>query len=110
MYLDVKMCEQFILIYIFFILKCVHQERTWSKLLMSDPFELPEAVVILEIPGKKNPGFDLNNVDQHELIMDESLEQVYTTIEYNMKERFAEKHYSFMRNLMTQEEFVRKKI
>lgn len=85
----------------------VQEKNTWNRLLMSDPFELPEAIVILEIPGKKNPGFNMDTVDHHDLIMDESLDQVYATIERRMKERFAEKQYSLMRNTITEKQFVR---
>lgn len=75
---------------------------------MADPFSLPEAVVVLEIPGLKNPGFDLNKIDHHNLVLDESLDNVYTTVEHRMKERLDNKKYSLLHGSLTDEEFVRK--
>lgn len=72
---------------------------------MTDPFSLPEAVVVLEIPGLKNPGFDIN-VDHHNLVLDESLNEVYATVESRMKERLENKEYSIMHGSLTDEEFV----
>lgn len=73
---------------------------------MTDPFSFPEAVIVLEIPGLKNPGFDLNKVDHHDLILDEPLDKVYTTVEQRMKERLENKEYSLMHGSLTNEEFV----
>lgn len=75
--------------------------------MIADPFSLPEAVVVLEIPGLKNPGFDLNKVDQHDLILDEPLNKVYATVEHTMKQRLDNKEYSIMHGSLTNEEFVR---
>lgn len=75
--------------------------------MVSDPFSLPEVVVILEIPGLKNPGFDLSKVDHHNLVLDESLDDLYATVEHRMKERFTDKDYSLMHGSLTNEEFVR---
>lgn len=75
--------------------------------MLANPFSLPEAVVVLEIPGLKNPGFDLNKVDHHDLVLDESLEDVYNTVARTMKERLANKEYNLMHGSLTSEEFVR---
>lgn len=75
--------------------------------MVADPFSLPEAVVVLEIPGSNNPGFDLNKVGHHDLILDESLDEVYATVEHRMKERLDNKEYSIMHGSLTNEEFVR---
>lgn len=75
--------------------------------MVADPFSLPEAVIILEIPGLKNPGFNLNIVDHHDLILDEPLEDVYATVEHRIKERFADKEYSILHGSLANEEFVR---
>jgi len=75
--------------------------------MVADPFSLPEAVIVLEIPGLKNPGFNLNIVDHHDLILDESLDDVYSTVEHRLKERFVDKEYSLMHGSLTNEEFVR---
>lgn len=85
------------------------QANTWNNLLVADPFSLPEAVVILEIPGLKNPGFDLNKIDHHSLVLDESLDNVYAIVERRMKERLGNKKYSLLHGSLTDEEFVRKK-
>lgn len=75
--------------------------------MMADPFSLPEAVVVLEIPGSKNPGFDLNEVDHRDLVLDEPLNEVFATVEHRMKERLANKEYSIMHGSLTNVEFVR---
>lgn len=78
--------------------------------MIADPFSLAEAVVVLEIPGLKNPGFSVDIIDHHPLILDESLDGVYTTVENKMKQRLKEKKYSVMRGSLSNEEFVRKKL
>lgn len=75
--------------------------------MVADPFSLPEAVVVLEIPGSNNPGFDLNKIDHHDLIMDKTLDEVYATVEHRMKERLDNKEYSIMHGSLTNDEFVR---
>jgi len=75
--------------------------------MVADPFSLPEAVVVLEIPGLNNPGFDLNKVNRHDLILDEPLDEVYSTVEHRMKERLDNKEYSLMHGSLTNDEFVR---
>lgn len=78
--------------------------------MMENPFALPEAVVVLEIPGLKNPGFDLNKVDHHDMILDESLDEVYSTVEHRMKERLDNKEYSIMHGSLTNEEFLKNQV
>lgn len=75
--------------------------------MVADPFLLPEAVVVLEIPGLQNPGFDLTKVDYHNLVLDESLDDLYATVEHRMKERLTGKDYSLIHGSLTNEEFVR---
>lgn len=77
--------------------------------MIADPFSLPEAIVVLEIPGLKNPGFNLNTVDHHDLLLDESLDDVYTTVEDRMRQRLVDKEYSLIRGSLANEEFVRLK-
>lgn len=75
--------------------------------MIADPFSLPEAVVVLEIPGLKNPGFNLDKVDHHNLLLDESLDGVYATVEKIMKQRLGDKQFSLMHGSLSSEEFVR---
>lgn len=75
--------------------------------MVADPFSLPEAVVVLEIPGSNNPGFDLNKVIRRDLVLDEPLDEVYSTVEHRMKERLDNKEYSLMHGSLTNNEFVR---
>lgn len=75
--------------------------------MVADPFSLPEAVVVLEIPGLKNLGFDLNKVEHHDLLLDVLLDDVYSTVENRMKQRLADKEYSLMHGSLSNEEFVR---
>lgn len=77
--------------------------------MVADPFSLPEAVVVLEIPGLTNPSFNFNTVDRHDLLLDESLDDVYTTVENRMKQRLVDKEYSLIRGSLANEEFVRYK-
>lgn len=77
--------------------------------MIADPFSLPEAIVVLEIPGLTNPSFNLNTVDHHDLLLDESLDDVYTTVENRMKQRLMDKEYSLIRGSLANEEFVRYK-
>jgi len=72
--------------------------------MVFDPFLLPEAVVVLEIPGFKDLELDTN--DKHNLLLDTSLNDVYATVESRMKERLANKEYSVMHGSLTNEEFV----
>uniref|UniRef100_A0A2S2NRY8 Renin receptor n=1 Tax=Schizaphis graminum TaxID=13262 RepID=A0A2S2NRY8_SCHGA len=87
-----------------------HGEKTWNSLMVENPFALPEAVVVLEIPGLKNPGFDLNKVDHHDMILDEPLDEVYATVEHRMKERLDNKEYSIMHGSLTNEEFLKNQV
>ncbi|XP_050059567.1 ATPase H(+)-transporting accessory protein 2 [Aphis gossypii] len=87
-----------------------HGEKTWSNIMMADPFSLPEAVVVLEIPGSKNPGFDLNKVDHRDLVLDEPLNEVFATVEHRMKERLANKEYSIMHGSLTNVEFLKNQV
>ncbi|VVC30900.1 Hypothetical protein CINCED_3A020017 [Cinara cedri] len=87
-----------------------HGVKTYNTLLVADPFSLPEAVVVLEIPGLKNPGFDLNKVEHHNLILDESLAEVYATVEQTMKERLDNKEYSLIHGSLTNEEFLKTQV
>lgn len=75
--------------------------------MVTDPFSFPEAVVVFEIPGINNPGFDLNKVDHHDLVLDKPLDDIYATVEHRMKERLANKDYSIIHGSLTNEEFVR---
>lgn len=77
--------------------------------MVADPFSLPEAVVVLEIPGLKNPGFDLNKVEHHNLIIDESLTNVYANVQRTMKQRLGNQEYSLIHGSLTDEDFVRYK-
>jgi len=76
--------------------------------MVFDPFLLPEAVVVLEIPGFKDLELDTN--DKHHLLLDTSLNDVYATVESRMKERLANKEYSVMHGSLTNEEFVKNEI
>lgn len=68
---------------------------------------MPEAVVVLEIPGLKNSNFGLNKIDHHNLILDESLEDVYDTVKHRIMDRFDNKEYSLIHGSLSNEEFVR---
>lgn len=81
--------------------------ETWKNLLITTPFALPEAVVVLEIPGLKNPNFGLNKIDHHNLILDESLEDVYDIVKQRIMNRFDNKEYSLIRGSLSNKEFVR---
>lgn len=73
---------------------------------MTDPYSFPEAVVVLEIPGLKNPGFNLNKVDHHDLILDVPLNNVYTVVEEIIKDKLDDEEYNLMHGSLTNEEFV----
>lgn len=87
-----------------------HGLKTWSNLLIADPFSLPEAIVVLEIPGLKNPGFNSDTVDYHDLLLDESLDDVYTTVENRMKQRLVDKEYSLIHGSLANEEFLKTQV
>lgn len=80
-----------------------------KNLLVADPFSLPEAVVVLEIPGLKNPGFDLNKIDHHKLLMDEPLTDVFTSVKNIMIERLDDKEFSILHGSLADEGFVKDK-
>lgn len=73
---------------------------------MTDPYSFPEAVVVLEIPGLKNPGFNLNKVDHHDLILDVPLNNVYAVVEEIIKDKLDDEEYNLMHGSLTNEEFV----
>lgn len=73
---------------------------------MTDPFSFPEAIVVLEIPGLKNPGFDLNKVDYHDLILDVPVDNIYASVEEILKDRLKKKEYNLLHGSLTNEEFV----
>lgn len=75
--------------------------------MVADPFLLPETVVVLEIPGLKNPGFDLNKVEHHNLVKDEPLVEVYNTVKQMINQRLSDNQYSILYGSLTNEEFVR---
>lgn len=73
---------------------------------MTDPSAFLEAIVVLEIPGLQNPGFDLNKVDHHDLIMDQSIDKVYSFVEEILKDRLKSNEYNILHGSLTNEEFV----
>lgn len=85
----------------------VHQAKTWKNLLVADPFSLPDTVVVLEIPGLKNPGFNLKYIEHHKLITDEPLVDVYNTVKQIIKQRLENEQYSLIYGSLTNDEFVR---
>jgi len=49
----------------------------------------------------------LDKVDHHDLLLDESLDGVYATVEKRMKQRLGNKQFSLMHGSLSNEEFVR---
>jgi len=84
--------------------------EAWKKLLINTPFSLPEAVVVLEIPGLKNPSFGLNKINHHNLILDESLEDVYAIVKQRILLRFNDKESSFIHGSLSNEEFLKDQV
>ncbi|XP_050423829.1 ATPase H(+)-transporting accessory protein 2 [Adelges cooleyi] len=82
-----------------------NEKEAWDKLLVSDLFECPEAIVNIIVPGVENADLTVKEGNQHHLNNDESIDATFNTLEARIKKRYPQ-DMTIMRVILNDEPIV----
>ncbi|XP_050522755.1 ATPase H(+)-transporting accessory protein 2 [Daktulosphaira vitifoliae] len=84
-----------------------NEKETWDSLLVSDLFGFPEAIVNIVIPGVKNADLSISEEDQHYLINDEPIDEIFYALEANIRKRYPTQETTIMQIVLSDEPVVK---